>query len=66
MTTVRIALIEPWPGQRMGGHGFRISSFLVVLADDSRGQALPLWLNGPQGQACSGAMVITRTPSPPR
>jgi hypothetical protein len=35
MTTVRIAHIEPWPGQRMGGHGFRISSFLVVLADDS-------------------------------
>ena len=37
MTTVRIALTEPWPGQRMGGHGFRISSFLVVLADESRG-----------------------------
>jgi hypothetical protein len=49
MTTVRIALIEPWPGQRMGGRGFRISSFLVVLADDSRGRALPVWLNGPEG-----------------
>ena len=49
MTTVRIALIEPWPGQRMGGHGFRISSFLVVLADDSGGRALPVWLNGPEG-----------------
>ncbi len=49
MTTVRIAHIEPWPGKRMGGHGFRISSFLVVLADDSGGRALPLWLNGPEG-----------------
>jgi hypothetical protein len=49
MTTVRIAHIEPWPGQRTGGHGFRISSFLVVLADDSGGRALPLWLNGPEG-----------------
>ena len=42
-------MIEPWPGRRMGGRGFRISSFLVVLADDSRGRALPVWLNGPEG-----------------
>ena len=49
MTTVRIALIEPWPGRRVGGRGFRISSLLVVLADDSRGRALPVWLNGPEG-----------------
>ncbi len=49
MATVRIAHIEPWPGKRMGGRGFRISSFLVVLADDSGGRALPLWLNGPEG-----------------
>jgi Domain of unknown function (DUF151) len=49
MTTVRIADIKPWPGQRMGGHGFRISSFLVVLTDDSGGRALPVWLNGPEG-----------------
>jgi hypothetical protein len=48
MTTVRIAHTEPWPGKRIGGRGFRISSFLVVLADDS-GRALPLWLNGPEG-----------------
>jgi hypothetical protein len=47
MTTVRIAHTEPWPGKRMGGHGFRISSFLVVLADDDR--AIPLWLTGPEG-----------------
>ena len=49
MTTVRIAHIEPWPGKRMGGRGFGISSFLVVLADDSGGRALPVWLNGPEG-----------------
>lgn len=49
MTTVRIAQIEPWPGKRMGGRGFRISSFLVVLADDSGVRALPIWLNGPEG-----------------
>ncbi|MGH3200380.1 MAG: hypothetical protein ACRDOH_01070 [Streptosporangiaceae bacterium] len=49
MTTVRIALTEPWPGKRMGGRGFRISSFLVVLADDVGGRALPVWLNGPEG-----------------
>jgi hypothetical protein len=49
MTTVRIAHIEPWPGPRMGGHGFRIAAFLVILADDSGGRAFPLWLNGPEG-----------------
>jgi hypothetical protein len=49
VTTVRIAHTEPWPGKRMGGRGFRISSFLVVLADDAGGRALPLWLNGPEG-----------------
>jgi len=49
MTTVRIARIEPWPGRRMGGRGFRVSSFLVVLADEDGGRALPVWLNGPEG-----------------
>jgi bifunctional DNase/RNase len=49
MTTVRIALVEPWPGTRMGGDGFRSSSFLVVLADEAGGRALPVWLNGPEG-----------------
>ena len=49
MTTVRIAHTEPWPGRRMGGRGFRISSFLVVLADDAGGRALPIWLIGPEG-----------------
>lgn len=50
MTTVRIAHVEPWPGRRgLRGRGFRIFSFLVVLADDTGGRALPVWLNGPEG-----------------
>jgi Domain of unknown function (DUF151) len=49
MTAVRIAHVEPWPGKRMNGRGFGIFSFLVVLADDSGGRALPVWLNGPEG-----------------
>ncbi|MGH3152912.1 MAG: hypothetical protein ACRDOB_19605 [Streptosporangiaceae bacterium] len=49
MTTVRIAHTEPWPGKRVGGRGFGFFSMLVVLADDSGGQALPVWLNGPEG-----------------
>lgn len=50
MTTVRIAHVEPWPGKRgLRGHGFRVFSFLVVLADDAGGRALPVWLNGPEG-----------------
>ena len=49
MTTARIAHTEPWPGKRMGGRGFGFFSMLVVLADDSGGRALPVWLNGPEG-----------------
>jgi bifunctional DNase/RNase len=48
MTPVRIAHAEPRPG-RQPGRGFRISSFLVVLADDAGGRALPIWLAGPEG-----------------
>jgi bifunctional DNase/RNase len=48
MPQVRIAHAEPRPGRQPGG-GFRISSFLVVLADDSGGRALPVWLIGPEG-----------------
>ena len=64
MTTLRIAHAEPWPGKRMGGRGFRISSFLVVLADDEGGRALPAWLNGPEGHGLFRATKITPTPSP--
>lgn len=50
MTTVRIAHVEPWPGKRgLRGHGFRVFSFLVVLADDTGDRALPVWLDGPEG-----------------
>jgi bifunctional DNase/RNase len=50
MTTVRIAHVEPWPGKRgLRGHGFRVFCFLVVLADNTCGRALPVWLNGPEG-----------------
>jgi bifunctional DNase/RNase len=49
MTTVRIAHTEPWPGRRLGSHGFRISSFLVVLVDDTGVRAIPVWLPGPEG-----------------
>ncbi len=66
MTTVRIAHTEPWPGKRMGGRGFRISSFLLVLADDSGGRARPVWLNGPEGHGLFRAGMITPIPSPPR
>jgi hypothetical protein len=48
MTAVRIAHVEPRPGRQPDG-GFRIHSFLVVLADDLGGRALPVWLAGPQG-----------------
>ena len=50
MTMVRIAHVEPWPGGRgLRGHGFRVFSFLVVLAGDTGGRALPVWLSGPEG-----------------
>ena len=48
MATVRIAHVEPRPGRQPGG-GFRISSFLVVLADDDSSRALPIWFIGPEG-----------------
>jgi bifunctional DNase/RNase len=49
VTTVRIAYTEPWPGKRVAGRGFGFFSMLVVLADDSGGWALPVWLNGSEG-----------------
>lgn len=48
MTTVRIAHAEPWPGRQPGG-GFAVFGFLIVLADDPGGRALPMWLSGPEG-----------------
>src|SRR5258707_14662762 len=50
MAVVRIGQAEPWPG-RLGEGGFAISEFLVVLADDAGGRALPVWLTGPDGDS---------------
>lgn len=50
MIAVRIAHAEPWPGRLRDG-GFAISDFLVVLADDAGGRALPLWLTGADGKS---------------
>ena len=46
----RIAHSGPWPGSRVGGRGFGIFSFLVVLANDADSRALPVWQNGPEGR----------------
>jgi hypothetical protein len=48
MTGVRIVHVEPWPG-RLREAGFAISQFLVLLADDAGRRALPVWLNGIDG-----------------
>jgi bifunctional DNase/RNase len=48
MTHVRIVHVEPWPG-RLPEAGFAISEFLVLLADDAGRLALPVWLNGIDG-----------------
>jgi hypothetical protein len=50
MTVVRIAHAEPRPG-RMPEGVVRISSFLVLLADDAAHRALPLVLRGPAGHS---------------
>jgi hypothetical protein len=44
MTTVRIAHVEPRPGRLPDG-GFQTHGFLVVLADDAAGRAVPIWLS---------------------
>ncbi len=48
VTDVRIAHVEPRPGRLPDGT-FRIGRFLVVLADDSGGRAMPVWLTVPDG-----------------
>ena len=48
MTLVRIVHVEPWPG-RLREAGFAISQFLVLLADDAGQRALPVWVNGTDG-----------------
>jgi hypothetical protein len=48
MTTVRIAHAEPRPG-RMPNGGFQTRGHLVVLADDARRRAVPIWMRGDPG-----------------
>jgi hypothetical protein len=48
MTTVRIAHAEPRPG-RLAGGGFQTRGHLVVLADDARRRAVPIWMRGDPG-----------------
>ncbi len=49
MTTVRFAHVEPLPGRQPYGR-FRVSRFLVVLADDADRRVLPIWLQGGPGR----------------
>jgi hypothetical protein len=48
MTTVRIAHAEPQPGRLPNG-GFLTRGHLVVLADDARRRAVPIWMRGDPG-----------------
>ncbi len=50
MTTVRIAHAEPRPGKLATG-GFQTHGHLVVLADDARRRAVPIWMRGDPGAA---------------
>jgi RNA polymerase sigma-70 factor, ECF subfamily len=49
MTAVRIARVEPRPGD-LGDGRFLCQHVIVVLADDARQRALPIWLTGPDGE----------------
>jgi hypothetical protein len=48
MTIVRIAHAEPRPG-RLASGGFQTRGHLVVLADDARRRAVPIWMRGDPG-----------------
>jgi hypothetical protein len=48
MTTVRIAHAEPRPGRLANGE-FQTRGHLVVLADDARRRAVPIWMGGDPG-----------------
>jgi hypothetical protein len=48
MTTVRIAHAEPRPGRLANGE-FQTRGHLVVLADDARRRAVPIWMRGDPG-----------------
>ena len=63
MTTVRIAYAEPRPGRLANGE-FQTLGHLVVLADDARRRALPIWLGGdPVGDDLSQLVESARGPA---
>jgi hypothetical protein len=63
MTTVRIALAEPRPG-RLANGGFQTRGHLVVLADDTRRRAVPIWMRGDPGAGDLSQLVeSTRWPA---
>ena len=63
MTTVRIAYAEPRPGRLANGE-FQTRGHLVVLADDARRRALPIWLRGdPAGDDLSQLVESARRPA---
>jgi hypothetical protein len=49
VTTVRIAHAEPRPGRLANGE-FQTHGHLIVLADDARRRAVPIWLRGEPGE----------------
>jgi hypothetical protein len=63
MTTVRIAHAEPQPGRLANGE-FQTLGHLVVLADDARHRAVPIWLGGEPGAGDLSQLVeVARRPA---
>lgn len=59
MATVRIAHAEPRPGRLRDG-GFQTRGYLVVLADDARHRAVPVWMRGEPGEEDLARLVELR------
>lgn len=63
MTTVRIAHAEPQPGRLANGE-LQTLGHLVVLADDARRRAVPIWMGGePGGGELSQLVELARRPA---
>jgi hypothetical protein len=56
MTIVRIAHAEPRPGN-LGNGNFQTRGYLVVLADDPGGRAVPIWFRGEPGASDLSQLV---------
>ena len=59
MTTVRIAHAEPLPD------AIHIARVLVVLADDQKGRALPLWLMGTRSHSLQALLAADQDGTAP-